>query len=201
MTIGISALSLIGIVVVLCIILFWGIGIYNSLVSLRNLVKTAFAQVDVQLQRRYDLIPNLVEVAKKYMEHERQTLEAVVAARNSAMQAAQQAAANPTDGVSIKNLNVAEQSLGGVLGRLFALSENYPNLKADTQMSQLMTDLTETENKVSYARQAYNNSVMQYNTATEVFPSALIARMFNFQPADLFKIENEEMRRAPKVQF
>lgn len=180
---------------------FWGVGIYNSLVSLRNHVKTAFAQVDVQLQRRYDLIPNLVEVAKKYMAHERETLEAVITARNAAVNASHKVAENPMDASSMQNLLQAEQTLGGTLGKLFALREAYPDLKADNQMSELMQNLTDTENKVSYSRQAYNETVMEYNTKTEQFPSSVIAGLFRFSPAELFKVINEEMKKAPKVEF
>lgn len=186
---------------VLIVLFFWIMGTYNSLVAMRNAVKMAFAQIDVQLQRRYDLIPNLIEVAKKYMSHERETLEAVVQARNAAVSAAQSASANPTDGQSIKALMAAEQSLGGTLGRLFALREAYPDLKADKQMTQLMDSLTETENKISYSRQSYNESAMEYNTKTEQFPSSLIAGLFRFLPAELFTVINEEMRKAPKVEF
>lgn len=189
------------IVALTLVIFFWGMGIYNALVVLRNAAKNAFAQVDVQLQRRYDLIPNLVEVAKKYMDHERGTLEAVITARNAAMSAANQAAADPTDGTSIKSLMQAEKTLGGTLGRLFALREDYPELKADRQMSELMQNLSDTENKVSYSRQSYNDAVMQYNTRREQFPASIIAGMFNFKEADLYKIDEEAARKAPKVEF
>lgn len=192
---------LISIGVLILIAFFWGVGIYNALVTLRNSVKTAFAQVDVQLQRRYDLIPNLVEVAKKYMAHERETLEAVIVARNAASSAASQAAANPTDGTSMKAFLQTEQTLNGTLGKLFALREAYPDLKADSQMTELMQNLTDTENKVSFSRQAYNETVMEYNTKTEQFPSSIIAGLFRFFPAELFRVANEAMRNAPKVEF
>ena len=176
-------------------------GKYNLLVSLRNRFKNAFAQIDVQLKRRYDLIPNLVETAKGYLKHERGTLEAVIAARNAASSANVRAAANPGDPAAMQQLVAAEGSLTGALGRLFALSEAYPDLKANTTMMSLMEELTSTENKVSFARQAYNDSVMVYNTQREVFPSSIIAGMFNFAPAELFQIEKPEQREAPKVQF
>jgi LemA protein len=153
---------------------------YNKLVTLRNRFKNAFAQIDVQLKRRYDLIPNLVETAKGYLKHERETLEAVIAARNAAASANTRAAANPADPVAMKQLMGAESQLSGVLGRLFALSEAYPDLKANTTMNNLMEELTSTENKVSFARQAYNDSVMTYNTQRETFPTNLIAGTFNF---------------------
>jgi len=177
------------------------VGLYNKLVALRNRFKNAYAQIDVQLKRRYDLIPNLVETAKGYLKHERGTLEAVIAARNAASSANVRAAANPGDPAAMQQLVAAEGSLTGALGRLFALAEAYPDLKANQTMAQLMEELTSTENKVSFARQAYNDSVMVYNTQREVFPSSLIAGMFNFAPAELFQIEKPEQREAPKVQF
>ena len=177
------------------------VGLYNKLVALRNRFKNAYAQIDVQLKRRYDLIPNLVETAKGYLKHERGTLEAVITARNAASSANVRAAANPGDPAAMQQLVAAEGSLTGALGRLFALSEAYPDLKANTTMMSLMEELTSTENKVSFARQAYNDSVMVYNTQREVFPSSLIASMFNFAPAELFQIEKPEQREAPKVQF
>jgi len=177
------------------------VGMYNKLVALRNRFKNAYAQIDVQLKRRYDLIPNLVETAKGYLKHERGTLEAVIAARNAASSANVRAAANPGDPAAMQQLVAAEGSLTGALGRLFALSEAYPDLKANTTMMSLMEELTSTENKVSFARQAYNDSVMVYNTQREVFPSSIIAGMFNFAPAELFQIEKPEQREAPKVQF
>ncbi len=179
----------------------FAIGIYNSLVALRNRYKNAFAQIDVQLKRRYDLIPNLVETAKGYLRHERETLEAVIAARNSATTAGSKAAANPGDPQSMKELAGAESGLTGALGRLFAVAEAYPDLKANQNMMQLTEELTSTENKISFARQAYNDSVMAYNTKREVFPSSIVAGMFNFAPAELFQIENPAEKEAPKVSF
>ena len=177
------------------------VGIYNKLVTLRNRYKNAYAQIDVQLKRRYDLIPNLVDTAKGYLKHESSTLEAVVAARNAAASANTGAAANPGDPAAMKKLATAEGALTGTLGRLFALSEAYPDLKANTTMLSLMEELTSTENKVSFARQAYNDSVMAYNTQREVFPSSIIAGSFKFSAAELFAVENEEERAAPKVSF
>ena len=176
-------------------------GMYNKLVALRNRFKNAWAQIDVQLKRRYDLIPNLVETAKGYIKHERGTLEAVIAARNAASSANVRVAANPADPAAMKQLIAAEGTLTGTLGRLFALSEAYPDLKANQTMARLMEELTSTENKVSFARQAYNDSVMTYNTQREVFPSNIIAGMFNFTAAELFVVEKPEEREAPKVSF
>lgn len=177
------------------------IGAYNSLVTLRNRYKNAYSQIDVQLKRRYDLIPNLVETAKGYLQHERGTLEAVIAARNAAATANTRAAANPGDASSMKELSSAEGALSGVMGRLFALAEAYPDLKANTTMLSLMEELTSTENKVSFARQAYNDSVMGYNTRREVFPTNMIANSFGFGPAELFVVEKPEQKEAPKVAF
>src|SRR5437868_3953251 len=179
-------------VVPLFFILMWIVSSYNRLVSLRNRYKNAFAQIDVQLKRRYDLIPNLVETAKGYIKHERGTLEAVIAARNAASSASAKAVANPGDPAAMKELSGAESALTGTLGRLFALSEAYPDLKANTTMMRLMEELTSTENKVAFARQAYNDSVMAYNTQREVFPSNIIAGTFNFGPAELFLIDKPE---------
>lgn len=176
-------------------------GIYNKLVTLRNRYKNAYAQIDVQLKRRYDLIPNLVETAKGYMKHESSTLEAVTQARNIAYTASQTAASNPGDSGAVKNLAAAETGLGGALSRLMMVSEQYPDLKANQNMMQLTEELTSTENKISFARQAYNDSVMGYNTDREVFPSNLIAGMFNFTPAELFVIDKPEQKDAPKVSF
>ena len=176
-------------------------GMYNKLVALRNRFKNAWAQIDVQLKRRYDLIPNLVETTKGYLKHERGTLEAVIVARNSAASANTRVTANPGDPEAMKSLTSAEGSLSGALGRLFALTEAYPDLKANTSMNQLMEELTSTENKVSFARQAYNDSVMGYNTGRETFPSNIIAGMFNFGPAELFAVEKLEEREAVKVSF
>ena len=177
------------------------VGIYNKLVTMRNRYKNAYAQIDVQLKRRYDLIPNLVETAKGYIKHERETLEAVTAARNIAYAASKAAAANPGDATAMKNLASAETGLGGTLSRLMMVSESYPDLKANQNMMQLTEELTSTENKISFARQAYNDSVMTYNTDREVFPSNLIAGMFNFGAAELFVIDKPEQKDAPKVSF
>lgn len=177
------------------------VGIYNKLVTLRNRFKNAWAQIDVQLKRRYDLIPNLVETAKGYLKHERGTLEAVISARNAASSANTRVAADPADPEAMKALIAAEGSLAGTLGRLFALAEAYPDLKANQTMAQLMEELTSTENKVAFARQAYNDSVMGYNTQRELFPSNIIAGMFNFAAAELFVVDKAEQREAPKVQF
>jgi len=185
----------------LVLVLLWAIGAFNRLVSLRNRFKNAFAQIDVQLKRRYDLIPNLVETAKGYIKHERGTLEAVIAARNAASTASAQAAQAPGDATAMKQLAGAEAALTGSLGRLFALAEAYPDLKANTTMITLMEELTSTENKVAFSRQAYNDAVMSYNTARESFPTNLIAAPFNFTAAELFVIEKAEEKEAPKVQF
>ena len=194
----VAALVVIALAVVLVIFV---ISAYNSLVALRNRYKNAYSQIDVQLKRRYDLIPNLVETAKGYLQHERGTLEAVIAARNSAVTANARAAQNPGDPAAMKELSGAEAALSGVMTRLFALSEAYPDLKANTTMMTLMEELTSTENKVSFARQAYNDSVMSYNTRREVFPTNIIAGMFNFAPAELFVIDKPEQKEAPKVAF
>ncbi len=192
---------LIALFVPLFFLLVYVISSFNKLVGLRNRFKNAFAQIDVQLKRRYDLIPNLVETAKGYLKHERGTLEAVIAARNAASAASTRAAANPGDPAAMKELMAAESTLGGTLGRLFALSEAYPDLKANTTMNGLMEELTSTENKVSFSRQAYNDSVMTYNTARESFPSNIIAGMFHFTPAELFQVEDKAEKQAPKVSF
>ena len=182
-------------------VLMWIVGAYNRLVALRNRFKNAFAQIDVQLKRRYDLIPNLVETAKGYIKHERGTLEAVVAARNAASAANVRAAQNPGDAAAMKELSGAETALTSTLGRLFAVAEAYPDLKANTTMMALMEELTSTENKVAFARQAYNDAVMGYNTQRETFPTNMIAGPFNFGPAELFVIEKPEEKEAPKVTF
>ena len=181
--------------------IFFAISIYNRLVAGRNRFKNAFAQIDVQLTRRHDLIPNLVETAKGYMSHERETLEAVVNARNMAVAGLKVAAKDPSDPEAMKNLATAEQGLSGALGRLFALSEAYPDLKANENMMQLSEELTTTENKVAFSRQAYNDSVMDYNTLRESFPNNLFAGWFSFRAAELLEIEEESMREAPKVSF
>jgi LemA protein len=186
--------------VVVLIGLFF-VSVYNGLVSSRNAYKNAFAQIDVQLTRRYDLIPNLVEIAKGYMKHERETLEAVIAARNSAVSGLKQASANPGNPGAVQALAGAENMLTGALGRLFALSESYPDLKANQNMIQLSEELTSTENKVAFARQAFNDAVMGYNNSREVFPSNIVAGMFAFQAAQLLEIEAPEKRAAPQVKF
>lgn len=186
---------------ILLILILWIVGIYNSLVALRNRFKNAFAQIDVQLKRRYDLIPNLVETAKGYLKHERETLEAVIKARNIASAAAQSAATNPADPSAMRGLLSAEAGLGGALSRLMVVAEQYPDLKANQNMMQLTEELTSTENKVSFARQAYNDSVMTYNTKRETFPNVIFAGAFGFQPAELFKVEDPTERNAPKVSF
>jgi LemA protein len=187
--------------VIFVLLVLFVIGIYNKLVALRNRFKNAFAQIDVQLKRRYDLIPNLVEVAKGYMKHEKETLEAVIQARNQAVGAGQQAAQNPGDPSAMKSLGAAEGQLSGALGRLFALSESYPDLKANQNMLSLQEELTSTENKVAFSRQAYNDAVTTYNTGRETFPTVIFAGMFNFQQANLFEIEEPQERVAPKVSF
>jgi LemA protein len=183
------------------LLLLFVIGQYNALVVLRNRFKNAFAQIDVQLKRRYDLIPNLVETAKAYMQHESKTLEAVTAARNLAQTAGGRAAANPGDPAAMRELAGAEAGLTGALGRLLAVAEAYPDLKANQNMMQLTEELTSTENKVAFARQAYNDSVMAYNTKREVFPTNIIAGIFNFAAAELFQVDNAFARQAPKVSF
>jgi len=182
-------------------LVLWAVGIYNGLVTLRNRFKNAYAQIDVQLKRRYDLIPNLVEVAKGYMKHERETLEAVIAARNIASTAQARAAADPSDPEAMKKLLQAEGGVGATLGRLMMVSEAYPDLKANANMMQLTEELTSTENKVGFARQAYNDAVMEYNTQREIFPNVVIAGFANFQAAQPFEIENVAERQAPKVSF
>jgi len=190
---------LLGIVVVLAI---WAIAIYNGLVVLRNRYKNAFAQIDVQLKRRYDLIPNLVEVAKGYMKHERETLEAVIKARNQASQAASAASANPGNPAAMAGLMAAEGVLGGTLGRLFALSEAYPDLKANENMMALQEEMTSTENKIAFARQAFNDEVMTFNTKRETFPNIIFAGALGFPAADLLQsTESADERQAPKVKF
>jgi len=183
------------------IVIMMVIGIYNNLVRARNRFKNAFAQIDVQLKRRYDLIPNLVDTAKGYMSHERETLEAVIQARNQAASAGEKAAANPDDAGAIRGLIGAEGALTGAMGRMFALMESYPDLKANQNMMQLSEELTSTENKVAFARQAYNDSVMTYNTTRETFPNVLIAGPFNFKEAELFEITDDTEKEAPKVSF
>jgi len=199
MSIFLIALGILAAIVV--ILGLWAASIYNALVTLRNRFKNAFAQIDVQLKRRYDLIPNLVETAKGYLKHEHETLEAVIKARNIAQSAAQSAAANPADANAMRGLGAAETGLTGALSRLMVVSEAYPELKANQNMMQLTEELTSTENKISFARQAYNDSVMIYNTTRETFPNLIFAGMFGFLPAELFKIDDPTEPNAPKVQF
>jgi LemA protein len=177
------------------------VSLYNGLVGARNAYKNAFAQIDVQLTRRYDLIPNLVETAKGYLKHERETLEAVIQARNAALAGLKAAAANPGDAAAMQQLSGAEGQLTGMLGRLFAVAEAYPDLKANQNMMQLSEELTSTENKVAFARQAYNDAVMSYNNKREMFPGSIVAGMFNFAAAQLLDIAKPEAREAPKVSF
>jgi LemA protein len=177
------------------------ISTYNRLVTARNAFKNAFAQIDVQLTRRHDLIPNLVETAKGYMKHERETLEAVITARNAAVTGLKNAAANPGDPNAVQQLSGAENALSGALGRLFALAEAYPDLKANQNMMQVSEELTSTENKVAFARQAFNDAVMSYNNAREMFPNSVVANMFAFSPAQLLEIESPEKRAVPVVKF
>jgi LemA protein len=191
---------LILLVIVVAAVLFL-VGIYNGLVTARNNYKNAFAQIDVQLQRRYDLIPNLVETAKGYMKHERETLEAVIAARSGAVTGLAAAKANPGDPQAMQQLSGAENQLTQTLGKLFALSESYPDLKANQNMMQVSEELTSTENKVAFARQAYNDGVMFYNNKREVFPNSFIANMYNFTPATPWAVEEPEARKAVKVSF
>jgi len=189
-------------VAVVVVLVIWAIAIYNGLVGLRNRFKNAFAQIDVQLKRRYDLIPNLVETAKGYIKHERETLEAVIKARNQAMVAANAAGANPGNPAAMQQLGAAEGALTGVLGRMFALAEAYPDLKANQNMLSLQEELSSTENKVAFSRQAYNDAVMEYNTRRESFPANIFAGFFRFGPAELLAAtESAEERKAPKVAF
>lgn len=195
----IGALVVIGVLLLLVVIIG---GMYNSLVTSKNRYKNAYSQIDVQLKRRYGLIPNLVETVKGYMKHERETLEAVISARNAAAGANRRAADNPGDPSAMKDLAGAEGALSGTLGRLFALAESYPDLKANQNMMQLQEELTSTENKVSFARQAFNDAVTTYNIACEKFPNNLIAGMFNFKTAELLEsTESPEEKKAPKVTF
>ena len=189
------------VLVIIAVAAFWAVGAYNRLVSLRNQFKNAFAQIDVQLKRRYDLIPNLVETAKGYMKHERETLEKVIAARNTAVTANAAAAADPGSASAMQGLIAAEGALSGALSRLFALVEAYPDLKANQNMMQLSEELTSTENKVAFARQAFNDAVMNYNNQREMFPNSIVAGMFMFTPAQLLEIESPEKRAVPQVKF
>jgi len=194
--------ALIILAVAVLLVVFWIVGAYNRLVSLRNRFRNAFAQIDVQLKRRHDLIPNLVETAKAYMKHERETLEAVTAARNQAVGANAAAAADPGDASALQKMAAAEGALSSTLGKLFALSEAYPDLKSDQNMMQLTEELTSTENRIAFSRQAYNDGVMEYNTALEQFPGSIIAGMFSFKPAQLLQAtESPEERKPVKVSF
>jgi LemA protein len=186
---------------VLVAVLVYLVSIYNRLVGLRNRFKNAFAQIDVQLKRRYDLIPNLVETAKGYMKHERETLEAVIHARNAAFSAGQQAAANPGNPQAMQGLSTAETALAGTMTKFLGLTESYPDLKANQNMLALQEELTSTENKIAFARQAYNDAVMTYNTTREVFPNNFVAGFGNFPPAELFQVSVPEQRETVKVQF
>lgn len=193
--------SFLVILAILAAIVFWAIGIYNRLVNERNRVKNAFAQIDVQLTRRYDLIPNLVEAVKGYMKHERETLEGVIAARNSAVSSLDAAKVDPSNAAAMQQLGKSEGALGAALGRLFALSEAYPDLKANENMIQFQEELTTTENKVAFSRQAFNDSVLSYNNQAENFPNNIIAGMFNFELASFLEIEAPEKREVPDVNF
>jgi LemA protein len=202
MNAGTVALIILGVLLFFAIVLIlWGISIYNGLVTLRNRFKNAFAQIDVQLKRRYDLIPNLVETAKGYMQHERETLEAVISARNNAVSANNQAAADPGNATAMTSLMGAETALTGTLGRLFAVMEAYPDLKANQNMLALQEELTSTENRIAFARQAYNDGVMTYNIARETFPSNIVAGMFSFKEASLFEVTNATEKEPVKVAF
>ena len=193
--VNMSMMIVLGLLVGVPLVLFaWAVSVYNGLVRLRNRFKNAFAQIDVQLKRRYDLIPNLVETAKGYLKHERETLEAVVMARN-------QAAAAPGDGSAVRALSGAEGVLRGSLDRLMLVVEQYPDLKANQNMMQLQEEIASTENRISFARQAYNDEVMAYNTKREVFPDTLIASVFNFGPAQLLELESAAERQVPQVRF
>ena len=197
----VTFLILLAIIVVAAL---WAMGLYNGLVTARNAFRNAFAQIDVQLQRRFDLIPNLVETAKGYIKHERETLEAVTAARTAAMSGLAAAKASPGDPSAMAELASSQGLLNGALGRLMAVAEAYPDLKANQNMMQLSEELTSTENKVAFARQAFNDSVMSYNNRREVFPSSVVAGMFQFAPAALLEIQaadQAQVRAAPKVQF
>jgi LemA protein len=190
------------VLVIIAVVVFWAVGAYNRLVSLRNKFRNAFAQIDVQLKRRYDLIPNLVETAKAYMKHERETLENVIKARNTAVSANAAASADPGSASAIQGLVAAEGALSGALSRLFALAEAYPDLKANQNMMQLTEELTGTENKISFARQSFNDAVMSYNTSAQQFPTNVIASAFSFGPAELLQsTESDDERRPVKVQF
>ncbi|WP_047193240.1 LemA family protein [Caldimonas brevitalea] len=188
--------------VAVAVLLFWMVGAYNRLVRLRNAIANAFAQIDVQLKRRYDLIPNLVETAKRYIAHERETLEAVIAARNQAHAAADHVRARPADAGAVGALALAEHTLGGSLGRLMAVVENYPELKGDQTLRELSEELTSTENRVAFARQAFNDAALDYNNAAGQFPTTLVSALFGFKPAGMLQSTTSEAERmAPRVQF
>ena len=195
-----STSTIVFLVIVIALIVY-AIAIYNRLVSLRNRFKNAFSQIDVQLQRRYDLIPNLVETAKTFMEHEKETLTAVIEARNQALAASKHAAKHPDDSGAIKALSGAEGLLGGALGNFFAVSESYPELQANENMAQLMEELSSTENRIAFSRQAYNDAVMEYNTYREQFPNSIIASRSSFNQAESLELENPEAKKAVKVTF
>jgi LemA protein len=197
---GPLVITLLVILAVVVVLALWLVSIYNGLVVARNRFQNAFAQIDVQLKRRYDLIPNLVEAVKGYMAHERETLDAVIKARNTAFAAEQKVAADPSNPTAVKELNQAEAHLGGVLGRLFALSEAYPDLKANQNMMALQEELTSTENKIGFARQAFNDASTAYNNRRDVFPAVTVAGMFGFKEATLLETAQTE-REAPKVSF
>lgn len=186
---------------IVLVVLLWGVSVYNGLVALRNRFKNAFAQIDVQLLRRYDLIPNLVETAKGFLRHEKETLQAVTEARNTALAAAKAAGGNPADAAAIGRLSAAEGALGSALSRLMVVCEAYPELKSDRHMAQVMEELSSTENKIAFARQAYNDSVTAYNNGRETFPSSLVAGVCGFAPAELLRTENPQAREAVKVRF
>ena len=187
--------------IILVLVALWAMGVYNRLITLRNRYENAFSQIDVQLKRRHDLIPNLVNIVKGYIAHEKDTLEAVIQARTAAISATSNAAANPGDQSAMNTLASAESNLNGALGRLMMVAEDYPDLKANENMLALQEELTSTENKVSFARQSYNDSVTVYNTATELFPGSLVAKNFSFSMAQLFEVEEEVQRDAPAVEF
>ena len=198
----VSGLILLAILVGLAVVAGgWAVGTYNGLVTARNAYKNAFAQIDVQLQRRFDLIPNLVETVKGYLAHERQTLEAVIAARGAAISGLNAAKANPGDPAAMAELAASQGVLNGALGRLLAVAEAYPELKASQNMMQLTEELTSTENRVAFARQAYNDAVMEYNNAREVFPSSIVAGTFRFTPGTMLEIEDVAKRAVPRVSF
>lgn len=200
--IGIAVVVAFAVLFLLAIIIgIWMIGVYNGLVTLRNAFKNAFAQIDTTLKRRYDLIPNLVSSAKGYMTHERETLESVIQARNHAAGLLEQVERDTGNGEAVAQLFKAETAVKGAVGRLFAVAENYPQLKADAHISKLMDELSDTENRIMYARQAYNDAVTAYNTAREVFPAVMIAGWFGMTPASLFEVDAAAERQAPKVEF